>query len=244
MGAAPTVAPGTSEEAVTKALTAGAEALFARQRDDGTFVFDSSRAATLGTAGAATALHFADPRRSARLVERGADWLARTQNPDGGWAAVPGGSTETVPTAVAATTLQLLAPARHKEAAHRGRRRLAALGGVDAVADPVVAGLCRLFEALAGLRDERTLPRVPIEALLLPAVRRKRISFRSAPFAASALAQARRLCGCWRRCTNTRAVPVSSPPTRGPPGWCASASPVPPRHPGSCAPSPTGCGRP
>lgn len=192
MGAAPTVAPGTSEEAVTKVLTAGAEALFARQRDDGTFVFGSSRAATLGTAGAATALHFADPGRSARLVERGADWLARTQNPDGGWAAVPGGPTETVPTAVAAATLHLLAPVRHKEAVDRGRRRLAALGGVDAVADPVVAGLCRLFESLAGFRDEGTLPRVPIEVLLLSAVRRKRISFRSAPFAASALAQARR----------------------------------------------------
>jgi squalene-hopene/tetraprenyl-beta-curcumene cyclase len=175
-----------------EAVAAAAEALFVRQREDGMFVFDSSAAATMATAGAATALYFADRERSAPLIERGVDWIARTQAEDGGWAEIPGGPTEIVPTSVAAATLELLAPDRHRETADRGRRRLAELGGIAAVSDPLVAGLCRLFDVLAGREAESALPRVPIEVLLLPGLRLRRISFRAAPFAASALAQAAR----------------------------------------------------
>ncbi|GAA2361088.1 prenyltransferase/squalene oxidase repeat-containing protein [Streptomyces cuspidosporus] len=90
------------------AVATGAEALFARQRADGAFVFGARRTSPLNTAGAVIALHFADPRGSAEAIGRGVAWLCRNQRDDGGWA-MPGVPTEPLATAVAAAALQLTA---------------------------------------------------------------------------------------------------------------------------------------
>lgn len=82
-----TVQPDT--DALDQAISEGAEALLLSQRADGVFDYSADNlTSTLGTVGALSALHYADPEGSADLIEAGAGWLRRTQNSDGGWAMV------------------------------------------------------------------------------------------------------------------------------------------------------------
>ena len=178
-------------EAVGKAITEGAEALLRRQRADGVFG-DDPPASVLGTAGAVAALHAADPVGSADLVDAGAEWLRRQQHDDGGWGGVVGAETEVVPTAVAVAALALSAPAAGAEAIAAGRARLAALGGVDTVTDRAISLLCRQLLTMAGMTAEAgPLRRLPLEIVLFDRVRRRRLSFRTAPFVGLALMQER-----------------------------------------------------
>lgn len=196
---------------VHTAIARGAEFLFSRQRSDGGFTFDSSAAATLATAGAIIALHCADPARFADRIATGAHWLRHTQRPDGGWAAVPDGPTEAVPTAVAPAALRIVAGQdADDQTVTTGLDRLRALGGLDAIPDPVVGGLCRMLHGLAGWADEGAARRLPLEIVLFPALRRKLISFRTAPFLGLALAQAhRRPPGALRRPLTRLAEPAA-----------------------------------
>jgi len=60
---------------------------------------------------------------------------------------------------------------------------------VESVTDPAVQLLCKLFLMLAGFLQPGDVRRLPLEVVLLDKVRRQNISFRTAPFAAMALAQ-------------------------------------------------------
>ncbi|GAB3059434.1 prenyltransferase/squalene oxidase repeat-containing protein [Micromonospora schwarzwaldensis] len=197
-------------EAVGRAITAGAEALLRRRRPDGVFG-DDPPASVLGTAGAVAALHAADPVGSADLVDAGTGWLRRQQHDDGGWGGVVGAESEVVPTAVAVAALALSDPAASAEAIAAGRARLAALGGVDAVTDRAISLLCRQLLTMAGMTAEAgPLRRLPLEIVLFDRVRRRRLSFRTAPFVGLALMQADLLpTGRLRRATLRRARPVA-----------------------------------
>lgn len=173
---------------VADAVRRGAEELFARQREDGAFG-DSPPSSILGTAGAITALHAADPTGSAGLISTGAAWLREVQLPDGGWGGVVGAGSEPVATSVALSALQITAAADSVSAVAAGRGRLTDFGGVEAVTDPAVQLLCKLFLMLAGFLQPGDLRRLPLEVVLLDKVRRQNVSFRTAPFAAMALAQ-------------------------------------------------------
>ncbi|MEH0818777.1 MULTISPECIES: prenyltransferase/squalene oxidase repeat-containing protein [unclassified Micromonospora] len=197
-------------EAVGKALTDGAEALFRRRRPDGAFG-DDPPASVLGTAGAVAALHAADPSGCAHLVGAGAAWLRRAQHDDGGWGGVVGAGTAVVPTAVAVAALALSAPSDSADAIAAGRARLAALGGVDTITDPAISLLCRQLLTMAGMTAEAgPLRRLPLEIVLFDRVRRQRLSFRTAPFVGLALMQADMLpAGPLRRATLRRARPAA-----------------------------------
>ncbi|MEV0001861.1 prenyltransferase/squalene oxidase repeat-containing protein [Micromonospora sp. NPDC050980] len=197
-------------EAVGRAITAGAEALLRRRRADGVFG-DDPPASVLGTAGAVAALHAADPVGSADLVDAGVGWLLRQQHDDGGWGGVAGAPSEVVPTAVAIAALALSAPVRGAEAVAAGRVRLAAVGGVDTITDRAISLLCRQLLTMAGLTAEAgRLRRLPLEIVLVDRVRRRRLSFRTAPFIGLALMQADLLpAGRLRRATLGRARPVA-----------------------------------
>ena len=197
-------------EAVGKALTDGAEALFRRRRPDGAFG-DDPPASVLGTAGAVAALHAADPSGCADLVGAGTAWLRRAQHDDGGWGGVVGAGTAVVPTAVAVAALALSAPADSADAIAAGRARLAALGGVDTITDPAISLLCRQLLTMAGMTAEAgPLRRLPLEIVLFDRVRRQRLSFRTAPFVGLALMQADMLpAGRLRRATLRRARPAA-----------------------------------
>ncbi|MCP3805523.1 prenyltransferase [Allokutzneria sp. A3M-2-11 16] len=176
---------------VAASLEAGAESLLCRQRPDGTIHFASSESATLGTVGATIALNLHSPKESAGHIRRGLAWLVRTQNADGGWGAVPGQFSEAVPTAAAVAAVEILGGEHHADTVAKGRSTLEALDGLDGIKDPVVAQLCRRFHAMAGWLDEGSAQRLPLWVVLLPSLRRKRISFRTAPYVGAALAQAR-----------------------------------------------------
>jgi squalene-hopene/tetraprenyl-beta-curcumene cyclase len=175
-------------ERVYDAIRLAAEELFGRQREDGAFG-DDPPSSVLGTAGAITALHFADPAGSAQLIADGSRWLRSAQLPDGGWGGVLGAGSEPVATSVAAATLQIVDARDSAEAIAAGRDRLEQFGGIAAVTDPAVLLLCKTFLMLAGFLQPSELRRLPLEIVLFDRVRRQNISFRTAPFVALALAQ-------------------------------------------------------
>lgn len=201
--------PGVLVDRVARSIESGAEALLRRQRPDGAFT-DSPPASVLGTAGPITALHTADPVGSAGLVERGAAWLREHQRADGGWGGVVGAGSEPVATAVATAALQITSPVDSADAVRAGQARLGALGGTAAITDRAVNHLCRQFLALAGLPEGGPLRRLPLEIVLFDGVRRRLISFRTAPFVGLALMQAKTMpAGGLRRVTIRRAQPVA-----------------------------------
>ncbi|MDQ1745417.1 MAG: squalene-hopene/tetraprenyl-beta-curcumene cyclase [Pseudonocardiales bacterium] len=175
-------------ELVEHAVRSGAEELFGRQRADGAFG-DDPPSSVLGTAGAITALHFADPGGSAQLIADGSRWLRWVQQPDGGWGGVLGAASEPIATSVATAALQIVDAEAGAEAVARGRARLEELGGLTAITDPAVLLLCKTFYVLAGFLQPSDLRRLPLEIVLFDRVRRQNVSFRTAPFAALALAQ-------------------------------------------------------
>jgi squalene-hopene/tetraprenyl-beta-curcumene cyclase len=171
-------------------IARAADALFAGQRPDGSWP-NQRPPAVLGTAGALTALHIADGRRSGDLVECAVGWLVRAQNADGGWGAVAGTRTQLVPTLVAASALRIAARDAAAEPVRRALLAVDALGGVPALTDPGMVHLTSMFLGLAGLAEPPRAPRIPGELLALPPrVWRRQLSFRVVPFAALALVQA------------------------------------------------------
>lgn len=175
-------------ELAADAVRSGAEELFGRQRADGAFG-DDPPSSVLGTAGAITALHFADPTGSAQLIADGSRWLRSVQHADGGWGGVLGADSEPIATSVATAALQIVDAEAGAEAIARGRARLEQLGGLAAVTDPAVLLLCKTFYVMAGFLQPSDLRRLPLEIVLFDRLRRQNVSFRTAPFAAMALAQ-------------------------------------------------------
>ncbi|MDQ1720275.1 MAG: squalene-hopene/tetraprenyl-beta-curcumene cyclase [Pseudonocardiales bacterium] len=175
-------------ERAAHAVRLAAEELFGHQRENGAFG-DDPPSSVLGTAGAITALQFADPAGSAQLIAAGSQWLRSAQLPDGGWGGVIGAGSEPVATSVAVATLQIVDPEASAETIAAGRAKLEQFGGIAAVTDPAVLLLCKTFLMLAGFLQPSDLRRLPLEIVLFDKLRRQNVSFRTAPFAAMALAQ-------------------------------------------------------
>ena len=202
---------------IDAAVTAGAEALFARRRPDGVFAPDATedRFSPANTALALIALHLAEqpekPEKTDPLLARGADRLVKAQRDTGGWA-MRGVADEVLTTAVVTDVLDLVAPRHAAPAVRAGRQRLTQLGGPEALPEPVMAGLTRQFGVLAGRLDEAALPRLPLEALLLRGPARRLLSLRLPILASMALGQAtvrRRTQGLVRRRLNALARPAA-----------------------------------
>ncbi|SES14521.1 squalene-hopene/tetraprenyl-beta-curcumene cyclase [Lentzea xinjiangensis] len=182
---------GTARELET-AISDGARVLFAAQRPDGVFDYGaSSLRSTLATAGAITALHFADPGGAADLIAAGADRLRRTRNDDGGWAMVPGLPSEPGPTAVSAAALHLVDPVANAAEVEAGRRWMADYGGLEAIPHPEVVLWCRQFYGFAGWLKPHEMRRFPLELALLPNLYRRLFDLRLPMASALGLAQAR-----------------------------------------------------
>ncbi|WP_070017055.1 prenyltransferase/squalene oxidase repeat-containing protein [Streptomyces nanshensis] len=182
---------------VEAAVDSGCEALFARLRPDGVFDPGGDRFSPANTAAALIALHHADaadadrqtPADRAETVDRGVRRLLNSQRPDGGWA-MDGVPTELLATAAATAALRLTAPERAASAVRAGSALVTRLGGAEALGEPAMTGLVRQFDALSGVGDLASLPRLPIEALLLRGPARRLLSLRLPIFASMALAQA------------------------------------------------------
>ncbi|MFI6026810.1 prenyltransferase/squalene oxidase repeat-containing protein [Amycolatopsis magusensis] len=175
---------------ISEAIAGGAEALFSAQRPDGVFDYgEHALTSTLGTVGAVSALHFADPAGSADLIARGAAWLERTQADDGGWSMVPGQASEAGPTAVATATLHLLGD--HESSVHKGQTWLEGFGGLAAIPHAEVVAWCRQYYGFAGWLDPREMRRFPLELALFPGLYRKLFDLRAPMVSALGLAQTR-----------------------------------------------------
>ncbi|MDI2030382.1 prenyltransferase/squalene oxidase repeat-containing protein [Saccharopolyspora sp. TS4A08] len=182
----------TVPEELDRAIGEGAEALFAAQRADGVFDYSADNlTSTLGTVGALSALHHADPRGSADLIEAGVGWLRRTQNPDGGWAMVPGLDSEAGPTAVSSAVLHLVDPDGSAEAVRAGQRWMDDFGGLDAIPHPEVVSWCRQYYGFVGWLSADEMRRFPLELGMLPGLHRKVFDLRIPMAFALGLAQAR-----------------------------------------------------
>lgn len=203
----------TATSRLERAVSAGAEALFAACRDDGVFAPSEERFSPANTAAVLIALHTArEPRvadgpdgaggsgRADALRVRAVERLLATQRPDGGWA-MDGVPTETLTTAVVAAALTLAVgeaeeggaagapPEEVRAAVDAARALVRRRGGEDGLPEPAMAGLVRQFASLARERDPATLPRLPLELLLLPGPARRALSLRLPIFSAMALAQ-------------------------------------------------------
>ncbi|PRY36709.1 prenyltransferase/squalene oxidase repeat-containing protein [Umezawaea tangerina] len=186
------VDPDPFTEVLEAAIAEGAEVLFGAQRDDGVFDYgEDSLTSTLGTVGAVSALHFADPVGSADLIAAGAGWLRRTQNEDGGWAMVPGLPSEAGPTAVASAVLHLVDPEGSATPVATGQRWMDDHGGLDAIPHPEVVSWCRQYYGFVGWLAPEDMRRFPLELALLPGLYRRLFDLRLPMASALGLAQAR-----------------------------------------------------
>jgi squalene-hopene/tetraprenyl-beta-curcumene cyclase len=168
-----TAGPGL-EDCINRA----ARALFDQQRPDGSwegFLPSSS----VSTASAVIALHLADPAAHAGLVRAGADWICADQNEDGGWPDAPGGPSTLNATNIAASAIRVVRP-EARVVVGRARAAIERLGGRDAIEDmkrTTLNGICRNYLSFAGLYEERRVPRIPIEVILLPKRLHEKVSF-------------------------------------------------------------------
>lgn len=182
------------DEALARAIRAGADALLDARRADGVVAPAGDRFSPANTAAALIALHTARAHGAAptadadTVCDHAVARLCATQRPDGGWA-MAGVPTETFTTAVVAAALALTAPdstGRAVAAAHDLVRRR---GGVDSLPEPAMRALARQFAALSDPGARTSTPRLPLELLLLPGLARRALSLRLPIFAASALGQ-------------------------------------------------------
>ncbi|MDI5971225.1 prenyltransferase/squalene oxidase repeat-containing protein [Streptomyces sp. SL13] len=199
----------TTDDTLAAAVDRGAAALLARLRADGVFAADGDRFAPANTAAAVVALCAAGGGDPGGVIAAGVRRLLATQRPDGGWA-MDGVPSEPFSTLVVTAALRMAAPDEAGPAIAAGRELAGRLGGAAALPEPVMAGLVRQFDALAGFGDEAALPRLPLELLLLRGPARRLLSLRLPIFAALALGQeAQRRRGPLGRWLNGRARPAA-----------------------------------
>ncbi|MDT0341308.1 prenyltransferase/squalene oxidase repeat-containing protein [Streptomyces litchfieldiae] len=180
------------ERRIARAAERCATALFDGQRPDGTWPNPRPPAA-VGTAAAVLALCLADRGRSAGLIGDGARWLIRHRNADGGWGLLTGSPSDPMATSLAVAALHLAEPGRAAAEVADGLALLESWGGVRGLSDAKAWRQTGLVLSLAGLYDPAEVPRLPAEALLLPAgVRRRALSYYASGFSALSLLQLRR----------------------------------------------------
>lgn len=179
---------------VHAAVDSGCEALYARQRPDGVFAPGGDRFSPANTAAALIALHHADEGTDGSgagpdgVVAPAVTRLLDSQRPDGGWA-MAGVPTELLATAAVTAALRLTAPERAASAIRAGAGFVNRRGGPQALPEPTMTGLVRQFDALSGAGGPESLPRLPLELLLLRGPARRLLSLRLPIFASMALAQ-------------------------------------------------------
>lgn len=191
-------------------IRSAATALFAAQREDGSWCDTLPSAATV-TAASAIALALADRTGSEEMITGALEWLRSDQACDGGWGEGPGQPTSVNATAMALAALEFLAPDDSADALRRGFARLEELGGLAVLDDLSKASLgpvCKQFFALSGRCDEHAMVRIPLELSLFPAFIRHRFCFSFPGLMSWGLMQAAlRPAGRARRLVNAAAAP-------------------------------------
>lgn len=168
-----------SRERLQAALDRAAESLLESRRPEGCWEGRLSSSA-LSTATAVSALSIAAPKEDAGLVSAGVRWLARTQNPDGGWGDTPESPSNLSTSLLVHAALRLARPRDLPfgvEAALRGYLERTAGPSEDAWREAVSSAYApdRTFAvpilsnlALAGAGSWEKVPPLPFELAALP----------------------------------------------------------------------------
>lgn len=139
----------------------------------------------LATSMSIVALKLYDETRYSDRIQRGRQWLLRTQLGDGGWgdALIDESNINATSLAIGALTFTDtvggLDDTAYRTAMDKARERLERFGGFDAVGDPqrcTLSGPCRTVAALAGIMDWKKIKRLRPEVILIPARLRRTIS--------------------------------------------------------------------
>lgn len=163
---------------VTQAAEQATEYLFQRQRADGAWT-DRLSSSAVPTSMALVVLSRAGRDRYRTEIAEGLAWLRKTQRADGGWSQSDDDPpSDTAATGFAVAALRALDPEGSRLCLDRAAGYMKEHGGEDAILADVRTWreLVAILWVLVGLRDLRTVPRQPLEAMLLPAQIRNRAS--------------------------------------------------------------------
>ncbi len=182
-----------------KAADRGLVHLWDRQRENGSWV-DRLSSSTVATALGALSLNRADPQGHRDRIAAAVRWLRTNQRADGGWSmadAEPPSSPGMTAFAIAA--LHEIDPVASRTALDRGWAFLDAndaenvIPGLRGAAPRTWPAALPTIWGLVGLRDPREQPDQPVEAVLLPARLRNKVSIALPVILALGVMQARTL---------------------------------------------------
>ena len=168
----------SGDGAVAAAIDRSVQFLRQRRRANGSWVGELSSSA-LATAIATVALRRHAATRLAERLRAGTEWLAATQQGDGGWGDAVTDAATLNATALAVAALHMEQPDRYSAQIKHGRRWIDEAGGFAAINDPAratLSGPCRTVWAMAGLAPWRAIRALPVEISLLPRPVRRTIS--------------------------------------------------------------------
>jgi len=152
----------TPPSALERAITAATDALLARQREDGHWVFELEADATI-PAEYVLLRHYLGEPVDAALEAKIAVYLRRIQGAHGGWALFRDGDLDVSATVKAYFALKMIGDDPNAEHMRRAREALRARGGAERA-----NVFTRIMLALFGFVPWRAVPMMPVEIMLLP----------------------------------------------------------------------------
>jgi len=152
----------TPSSALERAIAAATDALLARQREDGHWVFELEADATI-PAEYVLLRHYLGEPVDAALEAKIAVYLRRIQGAHGGWALFRDGDLDVSATVKAYFALKMIGDDPNAEHMRRAREALHARGGAERS-----NVFTRIMLALFGFVPWRAVPMMPVEIMLLP----------------------------------------------------------------------------
>jgi squalene-hopene/tetraprenyl-beta-curcumene cyclase len=151
-----------SESDLDRHIDSATEALLARQRADGHFIFELETDATVPAEYVLFRHYLAEPVDTA-LEAKIAAYLRRTQAPYGGWALYQDGGFDMSATVKAYFALKMIGDPPQAEHMRRAREAIRMRGGAERS-----NVFTRCLFALYGIVPWRAVPMMPVEIMLLP----------------------------------------------------------------------------
>jgi squalene-hopene/tetraprenyl-beta-curcumene cyclase len=144
------------------ALEQALNAVLARQRDDGHWLYELEADSTI-SAEYILLVHYLGEAPNLQLEERIGRYLRRLQNDEGGWPLFTHGESDISASVKAYFALKMIGDSPEAEHMQRARRCILARGGAGAA-----NVFTRTLLALYGILPWRSIPMMPVELMLLP----------------------------------------------------------------------------
>jgi squalene-hopene/tetraprenyl-beta-curcumene cyclase len=151
-----------TDDKLTRSIESATQALLARQRPDGHWVFELEADATI-PAEYVLLRHYLGEPIDAALEQKIAAYLRRVQGAHGGWPQLADGDLDVSATVKAYFALKMIGDAVDADHMRRAREAVLARGGAERA-----NVFTRIMLALFGFVPWRAVPVMPIEIMLLP----------------------------------------------------------------------------